>query len=102
MKNLLYNNHVIKKKGNKKMEQKKLFKILAAIFAMRAKYYYEHSEHWASVAYSDAFDMLAYAANGSWDCLAQFDWADEAEELIDKVGVDIDFWDLEDLIKEGK
>ena len=80
------------------MEQKKIFKILGAIFAMRAKYYAERGEHWASVAYRDAFDMLAYAANGSWDCLSQFGWADEAEDLIKTVGENIDFWDLEELI----
>ena len=81
------------------MEQKKILKILGAIFAMRAVYYRERGEHFASVAYDDAFDMLAYAANGSWDCLSQFGWSDEAEDLINKVGTDIDFWELEELIK---
>lgn len=91
------------------MEQKRLFKILAAIFAMRSVYWrnkaLKENDNWAlglATAYSDAFDMFAYTAEGEWHCLAQFDWSDEAEELIDKVGVDIDFWDLEDLIKEGK
>lgn len=82
------------------MEQKRILKILGAIFAMRARYYHERKEHAAAVAYDNAFDMLAYAANESWDCLRQFGWSDEAEDLIDKVGADIDFWDLEDLIKK--
>ena len=82
------------------MEQKRILKILGAIFAMRARYYQERKDYSAAVAYDNAFDMLAYAANESWDCLWQFEWCDEAEKLIDKVGVDIDFWDLEDLIKK--
>lgn len=81
------------------MEQKKILKILATMFAMRARYYHERKEHDSAVAYDNAFDMLAYAVNGNWDCLSQFGWSDEAEDLINKVGADIDFWDLEDLIK---
>ena len=46
--------------------------------------------------------MLAYAATGNWDCLRQFDWSDEAEELINKLGPDIDFWELKDIIKKEK
>ena len=84
------------------MKQKKVLKILGAIFAMRAEYYRERKEYGAAVAYDDAFDMLAYAANERWDCLSQFGWSDEAEELINKVGVDIDFWDLEELIHNKK
>lgn len=81
------------------MEQKKILKILAAIFVMRSKYYEAHDMYSTAIAYRDAFDMLAYAANGNWDCLSQFGWSDEAEDLINKVGVDVDFWDLEDLVK---
>ena len=81
------------------MEQKKILKILGAIFAMRAVYYHNHGEHAPAVAYDNAFDMLAYAVNGNWDCLSQFGWSDEAENLINKVGADIDFWELEELIK---
>lgn len=84
------------------MEQKKIFKILAAMFAMRAEFYQKREDHRAAVAYRDAFDMLAYAVNGSWDCLSQFGWSDEAEDLINKVSADIDFWDLEDLIQKGE
>lgn len=84
------------------MEQKKILKILAAIFAMRAVYYRDRGEHAAAIAYDNAFDMLAYAVNENWDCLSQFGWSDEAEDLINKVGADIDFWDLEDLIKGVK
>lgn len=82
------------------MEQKKLFKILAAIFALRAKYYNEKGYHEAASAYDNAFDMLAYAVNGRWDCLAQFGWSDEAEDIINTVGENIDFWDLENLIEK--
>ena len=83
------------------MEQKKIFKILAAMFVMRSKYYQERKMHSTAIAYRDAFDMLAYAVNENWDCLSQFGWSDEAEDLIDKIGSDIDFWDLEDLIDRG-
>lgn len=82
--------------------EKRILKILGAIFAMRAHYYAERKEYGAATAYDDAFDMLAYAANESWDCLRQFGWSDEAEDLIDKVGDDIDFWELEDIIKGRK
>lgn len=82
------------------MEQEKIFKILAAMFALRAKYYHERKEHDIAVTYDNAFDMLAYAATGRWDCLSQFGWSDEAEDLINEIGIDIDFWDLEDLIKD--
>lgn len=85
------------------MTDKKIMKILAAIFLMRCVYWHGKSDfnyHMIGTAYDDAFDMLAYAANGNWDCLRQFGWSDEAEELINKVGDDIDFWDLEDLIKK--
>ena len=54
------------------MEQKKIFKILAAMFVMRSKYYQEREMHSTAIAYRDAFDMLAYAVNGNWDCLSQF------------------------------
>lgn len=73
------------------MEQKKILKILATMFAMRSKYYEENEMYSAAIAYRDAFDMLAYAVNGNWDCLSQFGWSDEAEDLINKVGVDVDF-----------
>lgn len=81
------------------MEQKKLFKILAAMLAMRAEYYEDRKEYDTAVAYANAYDMVAYAVKGRWDCLGQFGWADEAEDLINKVGADIDFYELEDLIR---
>lgn len=84
------------------MEQKKLFKILAAMLAMRADYYYKHKDYNTAIAYANAYDMVAYVANNRWDCLSQFSWADEAEDLINKVGADIDFYELEDLIREDK
>lgn len=82
------------------MTDKKIFKVLAAIFALRASYYNDTKHYDMAVAYSDAFDMLAYAATGNWDCLRQFGWSDEAEALIEKIGTDIDFWDLETLISK--
>lgn len=88
--------------------EKKLFYILAAIIAMRAKYWnnkakanHDEVAMGAGIAYDNAFDLLAYAIHGNWDCLRQFAWSDEAEELINKIGIDIDLWDLEDLIKKG-
>lgn len=78
---------------------KKLFYILAADFLMRANYYHGRKDYNAAVAYDDAFDMLAYAINNNWDCLRQFSWSDEAEDLINKIGTDIDLWELEELIK---
>ena len=84
------------------MEQKKLFKILAAMFALRAEYYEDRKEYDTAVAYANAYDMVAYAARGRWDYLSQFGWADEAEDLINKIGADIDFYELEDLIRGGK
>lgn len=89
--------------------EKKLFYILAAIIAMRAKYWnekakanYDEVALGCTIAYDNAFDMLAYAINGNWDCLRQFGWSDEAEELINEVGTDLDLWSLEDLIKNYK
>ena len=84
------------------MSSNKIMKILAAMFAMRSKYWDERGDHGIGGAYSDAFDMLAYAARGSWDNLSQFGWSDEAEDLINRVGDNIDFWDLEDLIQKGE
>lgn len=83
------------------MEQKKILKILGAIFAMRSQYFTSRQQYGAAAAYDNAFDMLAYAATGNLDCLRQFGFSDEAEELIEKVGENIDFWDLENLIKES-
>ena len=80
------------------MTQEKIFKILAANFAMRSVFYHDYGEHGIGTAYNDAFDMLAYAAEGRWDCLSQFSWMDEAEELVDKVGEQIDFWELEEIV----
>lgn len=80
------------------MNDNKIMKILAAIFALRSKYYNSKGDHVASGCYSDAFDMLAYACRGRWDNLRQFGWSDEAEEIIENVGENIDFWDLEDYI----
>ncbi len=84
-----------------------IIKILAAIYAMRAVYWANKSKEnynemalGMSCAYDDAFDMLAYAATGNLDCLRQFGWSDEAEELINKLGPNIDFWELEDIIKK--
>ena len=75
---------------------------------MRAKYWnnkakanHDEVAMGAGIAYDNAFDLLAYAINGNWDCLRQFSWSDEAEELINKIGTDIDLRDLEDLIKKG-
>ena len=73
------------------MEQKKLFKILAAMLALRTEYYYKCKDYKTATTYANAYDMVAYAANDRWDCLSQFGWADEAEDLINKVGADIDF-----------
>lgn len=78
---------------------KKLSYFLAANFLMRAKYYDERKEYGVAVTYESAFVMIAHAINGSYDCLRQFGWSDEAEELIDKIGTDIDPWDLENLIR---
>ena len=84
------------------MEQNKIFKILAAILAMRAEYYEDRHEYDTAIAYANAYDMVAYAARGRWDCLSQFGWADEAEDLINKIGTDIDFWELEEMIRGDK
>ena len=84
------------------MTQEKIFKILAANFAMRAVFYHGCGEHGIGTAYNDAFDMLAYAAEGRWDCLSQFSWMDEAEELVDKIGEQIDFWELEEIVKTNE
>jgi len=81
------------------MTQEKIFKILAANFAIRSAYYHIHGNRDMRLAYDDAFDMLAYATKGRWDCLSQFGWMDEAEELVDKVGEQIDFWELEEIVK---
>lgn len=91
------------------MEQKKMMMILATIFAMRAKYWankskekYDEMALGLSCAYNDAFDMLAYVITNNWDCLRQFGWSDEAEDLINKIGTDIDLWDLEEKIHKGE
>jgi hypothetical protein len=84
------------------MTQQKILKILSAIFALREKEYVQREDYDEAHAYANAFDMLAYAASTDWDCLSQFGWANEAEKLIEKVGDDIDFWELEDLIMEDK
>lgn len=85
---------------------KKLFYILAAMFALRAKHYHEKWQKddslgglWFSAAYDNAFDMLDYALAGDWDCLCQFSWFEEAEEIINKVGTNISLMELEDIIK---
>ena len=77
----------------------KIFKVLAAIFAIRSKEYVKRGDFVAASVYDNAFDMLSYAVKDRWDCLLEFDWAIEATDLIEKVGTDIDFWDLEELIK---
>lgn len=89
------------------MTDKKIVKTLAAIYAMRAVYWankskenYDEMALGMSCAYDNAFNMLAYAVMDKWDCLRQFGWSDEAEELINKIGEDIDFWELEDIIKK--
>ena len=84
------------------MEQNKIFKILAAMLAMRAEYYEDRKEYDTAIAYANAYDMVAYVVRGRWDCLSQFGWADEAEDLINKVGANIDFYELEDLIRGDK
>lgn len=84
------------------MGNRKIMKMLGAIYALRAKYYQQSGDHHMAVAYSDAFDMLAYACNGSLDNLRQFGWSDDAEEIIDNAGENIDFWDLEDYINSSE
>ena len=85
---------------------KKIFYTLAAMFLMRAKYWngkakenYDEIALGNATAYDNAFNMLAYALRGNWDYLRQFGWSDEAEELINKVGTDIDLWKLEEIVK---
>lgn len=84
------------------MKNEKILKVLAAILAMRAKYYEKRKDHWSASAYESAYFMLMYAACEDWDCLRQFGWSDEAEALINEVGADTDFIKLLTLIKEGK
>lgn len=84
------------------MGNRKIMKMLGAIYALRSKYYSQRGDHHMAVAYSDAFDMLAYACNGSLENLRQFGWSDDAEDIIDNVGENIDFWDLEDYINSSE
>lgn len=81
------------------MNDKKIMKILAAMFLLRAEYWCGRNEIDAAAAYENAFNMLVYALRGNWDYLRQFGWSDEAEELIDKVGADVDLWKLEEIIR---
>lgn len=88
---------------------KKLFYITAAMLALRAKYWADKSKEnydemalGMSCAYDNAFNMLEYTTTENWDCLRQFGWSDEAEDLIEKVGTDISLWDLETMIKGGE
>lgn len=72
------------------MKDEKIFRMLFTMFALRAKFY---NDKWMreddytalgmSCAYGNACEMLRYAMNGDWDCLRQFGWADEAEEILD-------------------
>ena len=80
------------------MGNDKIMKMLAAIFALRAKYYSDKGWHQEAVAYEDAFEMLAYACSGRLNSLRQFGWSDEAEDILDNVGTNIDFWDLQEYI----
>ena len=84
------------------MTQQKILKILGAIFALREKEYIQRENYDEAHAYANAFDMLAYAASDNWDCLSQFEFAYEAADLIDSVDENINFWELEKLIKNGK
>lgn len=76
----------------------KIVKMLAAIFALRAKYYTEKGWNHEAVVYEDAYDMLSYAADGDLNALRQYGWSDEAEDIIDNAGDNIDFRDLYEYI----
>lgn len=76
----------------------KIMKMFAAILAMRANYYNARDDHHAAVAYENAFEMLVYAYEGGWDYLRQFGFSDAAEDLIDRVGSDIDLRELREII----
>ena len=84
------------------MKNNRNLKILAAMLALRAEYYRKRCNYDTAIAYDNAFDMLAYAAHENWDCLSQFEFAYNAADLIDSVGENIDFWELEEMIKYGK
>ena len=82
------------------MTDNKIFRILAAILAFRAKYWDERGEYAAAVAYDNAFDMLVYALNNDWDCLRQFGWADEAEEILDRYDDNLDLDTIKAIINQ--
>ena len=82
------------------MSDKKILRVLAAIFALRAKYFDSRGDHWSASAYESAYYMLSYAAMGWVDELRQFGWSDEAEALIDEAGEDVDFYKIMELIRQ--
>lgn len=58
---------------------KKIFYTLAAIFLLREEYWnskakenYDEVALGQTIAYDNAFNMLAYALRGDWDYLRQF------------------------------
>ena len=84
------------------MDTRKMLYILATMFAMRSVFWREKGEPAIATTYDNAYDMLAYVIDDRWDCLSQFDFATIAEQFIDKIGTDIDLWDLEEIIKGDK
>ena len=89
------------------MKNEEIIKTLAAILVLRIKYwsneakgFYDEMALGMSIAYENAFEMLVYAAKGDWYALRQFSWSDEAEDLLERVGFDIDFYELEKIIKD--
>lgn len=90
-------------------ENEKIMKILAVMFLMRFNYWHEqyHTTNGYAKenalgrmgAFDDAYDMLAYAAEGNLACLSQFGWYEEAKELIERIGPDTKMWELEDIVK---
>lgn len=89
------------------MKDEKIFRMLYIMFALRAKYYndkWNREDDYTALgmdcAYSNAYEMLAYAMAGDWDAIRQFGWADEAEEILDRYDNSLDIETIKAIINQ--
>jgi hypothetical protein len=75
-----------------------LLKIIGVMFLLREQEHRDKRESWGATAYANAFDLLCYGLKDDEDCVRQFDGYEQAKEFI-KEHPTLDFWELEDCIK---
>ena len=77
----------------------KLLRIVACMFLVRMHYWDEHQDYARAGAYHTAYTLIVYALRDCEDWIAQFDFYEEAAQLVFEHPY-CDPWDYEEMMPE--